>query len=112
MKLLAEWFWIDRWMGSRGFLLPMEPRGLYREMLTQAWRRGALLPNDPEAIRRATGATPEEWQRAWALVEPFWRVEGNMLVNDTQREVYRQARMRADTAQLRAQIAAKARWTG
>jgi hypothetical protein len=33
-KLLAEWFWIDRWNGSTGFLLPMEARGVYREMLT------------------------------------------------------------------------------
>ena len=67
-KLLAEWFWTDRWIGSSGFLLPMEPRGLYREMLTQSWRRGGTLPNNPEAIRRATGCTVEEWDRAWPTV--------------------------------------------
>ena len=37
-NLRAEWFWTDRWMGSSAFLLPMEARGLYREMLTP--RRG------------------------------------------------------------------------
>ena len=42
-KLLAEWFWTDRWQGSSGFLLPLEARGLYREMLTQAWQRGGRL---------------------------------------------------------------------
>lgn len=88
-KLLAEWFWIDRWMGSSGFLLPLEARGLYREMLTQAWRRGARLPNDHEAIRRATGTTNAEWRRTWPKVERFWRVDGDSLINDTQLEVYR-----------------------
>src|SRR3954467_10029089 len=64
-KLLGEWFWTDRWMGSSAFLLPMEPRGVYREMLTQAWRRGARLPNDHETIRRAIGCTDSEWKRCW-----------------------------------------------
>ena len=87
-KLLAEWFWTDRWVGSSAFLLPMEARGVYREMLTQSWRRGAQLPNDHEAIRRAIGATVGEWRRAWPAVEKFWRVDGDVLVNDTQLEVY------------------------
>lgn len=88
-KLLAEWFWTDRWMGSSGFLLPMEARGLYREMLTQAWRRGGALPNDHDAIRRATGCSEDEWERCWAKVERFWKVApgGLELVNETQLEV-------------------------
>lgn len=87
-KLLAEWFWTDRWDGSSAALLPLEARGLYREMLTQAWRRGARLPNDPEAIRRAVRATEEEWARCWPRVEKYWRVDGDALVNDTQVEVF------------------------
>lgn len=100
-KLLAEWFLTDRWIGSSGFLLPMEPKGLYREMLTQAWRRGARLPNDPEAIRRACGATPGEWRRCWPKVSKFWRVLDGHLVNDTQLEIYAEARARADRASER-----------
>jgi uncharacterized protein YdaU (DUF1376 family) len=69
----------------------MEARGLYREMLTQAWRRGGRLPNDHEAIRRAVGATPREWRRGWPAVEKYWRIEGEWLMNDTQLEVYRAA---------------------
>jgi len=88
VKMLAEWFWTDRWMGSSASLLPMEPRGLYREMLTQAWRRGARLPNDHEAIRRAVGCTTREWSRSWPKIERYWRVDGESLVNDTQLEVY------------------------
>jgi uncharacterized protein YdaU (DUF1376 family) len=87
-KLLAEWFWVDRWMGSSAFLLPLEGRGLYREMLTQAWRRGAKLPNNPEAIQRAVGCTKREWSRGWCLIAKYWRVDGEFLVNDTQQEIY------------------------
>jgi uncharacterized protein YdaU (DUF1376 family) len=109
-KLLAEWFWTDRWMGSSGFLLPMEPRGLYREMLTQAWRRGARLPNDHAAIRVATGTSLAEWRRCWPKVEKFWRVDGDSLVNDTQLEVYAEAKSQAAERQGRAKAGAEARW--
>lgn len=108
-KLVAEWFWIDRWIGSSGFLLPMEARGVYREMLTQSWRRGARLPNDHEAIRRAIGATNSEWKRSWPKVAKFWRQEGEDLVNDTQIEVYSQAKDRSVRAARRARDAAVAR---
>jgi uncharacterized protein YdaU (DUF1376 family) len=86
-KLLAEWFWTDRWMGSSAFLLPLESRGLYREMLTQAWRRGGRLPNDHEAIKRAVGCTSGEWRRCWPKIEHYWRIDGDSLVNDTQADV-------------------------
>jgi hypothetical protein len=121
-KMLGEWFWTDRWMGSSGFLLPMEPRGLYREMLTQAWRRAARvgrpeLPTDHETIQRATGCTGAEWKRCWPLVAPHWRVEGAYLVNDTQLQVYAACRARVEAesnrgkkgAQARAQAVAQAR---
>ncbi len=107
-KLLAEWFWTDRWMGSRGFLLPMEARGVYREMLTQAWRRGARLPNDPEAIQRAIGCTAQEWSRSWPKLSAFWRVDGDSLVNDTQLEVYAQAEQSAKRASERGKKGAQA----
>ncbi len=87
-KLLAEWFWTDRWTGSSAFLLPIAARGLYREMLTQAWRRGARLPNDPEAIRRAVGVTAQEWSASWPKVKRFWRIIDDHIVNDTQVEIY------------------------
>jgi uncharacterized protein YdaU (DUF1376 family) len=109
-KLLAEWFWTDRWAGSRAFLLPMEARGVYREMLTQAWRRGARLPKDPEAIRRAIGATTAEWRRSWPKVKQFWHVVGAHLVNDTQLEVYAECVARGRAAASRARAAARARW--
>lgn len=109
-KLLAEWFWVDRWMGSSAFLLPIDARGLYREMLSQAWRRGARLPNDHETIRRAVGVTMKEWSRTWPAVERFWRVDGQYLVNDTQLEVYAEAKARQDKSVSRAQAGAQARW--
>lgn len=108
-KLLAEWFWTDRWMGSSGFLLPLEPKGLYREMLTQAWMRGARLPNDHEAIRRATGTTAAEWRRCWPIVARYWRVDGDFLVNDTQLEVYADAKAGSERASNRGRAGAQAR---
>lgn len=109
-KLLAEWFWSDRWMGSSAFLLPLEERGLYREMLTQAWRRGARLPKDHESIRRAVGATEAEWTRCWPKVEPYWRVDGDSIVNDTQLEVYAKAlAIHADRSRA-GRLGNEARW--
>jgi uncharacterized protein YdaU (DUF1376 family) len=87
-KLLAEWFWTDRWIGSSGRLLPMEARGLYREMLTVAWNRKCKLPADHEEIRRATGCTLQEWKRCWPKIEKYWRRDGDCLVNDTQLSVW------------------------
>lgn len=108
-KLLAEWFWIDRWVGSSAFGLNLEARGLYREMLTQAWRRGAWLPNDHDQIRRFVGVTSAEWKRTWKFVERFWRVDGDRLVNDTQVEVYTDACDRQRRASDRGIAGAKAR---
>lgn len=108
-KLLAEWFWTDRWMGSSAFALPIDARGLYREMLTQAWRRQAKLPNDHDQIRRMTGVTVKEWRRTWPLVERFWRLEGDSLVNDTQLEVYADAQARTKRASERGVKGAQAR---
>lgn len=101
-KLLAEWFWTDRWTGSSAFLLPMEPRGLYREMLTQAWNRKCKLPAEPEAIRRATGCSLSEWKRCWPLIEKYWRRDGGYLVNDTQLGIWAEAKAANDRAIERA----------
>lgn len=110
-KLLAEWFWTDRWMGSSGFLLPMLARGVYREMLTQAWRREARLPLDQTAIKRAIGATDAEWAEAWPLVSKYWRVgDGDYLVNDTQLLVFAESREAAEKASQRGKKGAKKRW--
>jgi len=110
-KLFAEWFWTDRWNGSSALLLPLEARGLYREMLTQAWRRGARLPADPDTIKRAVGATDAEWARAWPLVASYWRpTDGGILVNDTQVAIYGEAHARATEARGKAIKGAAARW--
>jgi uncharacterized protein YdaU (DUF1376 family) len=80
-------------------------------MLTQAWRRGARLPNDPEAIRRATGCTAKEWKRCWPQIAKYWRVDGDWLVNDTQLEVYREATARLDRKSAAGKRANEIRWS-
>jgi hypothetical protein len=117
IKLRAEWFWIDRWTGSRAYALPMHARGLYRELLTQAWRRGANLPICERTLRKIVACTYTEWRRAWPLVRPFWRRmpgpnpgDADVYVNDTQLEIYAEAMRRAEIASRRGTTAAHARW--
>lgn len=87
--LTGEFFHVDRWIASTAFALPIEPRGLYREMLSRAWLAGAKLPNDHEAIQRLIGASAAEWRRCWPLVARFWRVDSDgYLVNAVQQEIY------------------------
>jgi len=112
VKLLAEWFWTDRWIGSSAFLLSLEARGLYREMLTQAWRRGARLPLDAESIKRAVAATDAEFARAWPLITTYWHERDGVLINDTQVAVYTEAQLRVQTASERGVKGARARWGG
>lgn len=108
--LAGEWFWVDRWMGSSAFGLSLEARGLYREMLSQSWLRGARLPADHASIRRLVAASEREWKRCWPLIEKFWTVEGDYLVNKVQQEVYAITRAKQKRATDRASKAAEARW--
>lgn len=109
-KLRAEWFWCDRWARSTARLLPIDARGLYREMLTVAWSHGGALPNNPDAIQRAVGVTPAEWKQLWPQIARYWRVDGETLVNETQQEVYAEAKRRQQESSDHAAKAAAARW--
>lgn len=108
-KLLAEWFWTDRWSGSDGWLLPMAPRGLYREMLTQAWKREASLPGDLSSIRSLCNVSEADWDTLWPAVKPFWKEVDGRLVNETQVVVYAEAKGKHERAQARAQAGAQAK---
>lgn len=110
-RLLAEWFETDRWMGSSAFLLPMEPQGLYRAMLTQAWRRGARLPVDHVEIRRATGCTEAEWKRCWPRISRYWIERDGVLINETQVKIYGESLRKAQAASARGKLGAAAKLT-
>ena len=86
-KLRGEMFWTNLWHNSSGFLLPLEPRGLYREMLTRAWSLGGYLPADPETIQRLVNVSRDEWNRCWPKVKQYWKQSGSKIYNETQREV-------------------------
>lgn len=109
-KLRAEWFWCDRWAQSSAKALSIAHRGLYREMLTAAWLLGARLPNDHADIRRLVGVDVKEWRALWPKVEPYWRVDGAWLINDTQVEIYAEAQRRNHIASQRGKAGASARW--
>jgi len=107
-----ECFWTDRWRGSRAFFLPLEARGLYREMLTAAWRFGAELPNDHAQIRRLVVVTEEEWNRAWPRIAHYWHVVNDKLVNFQQQRIYQEAQARHARASQHGKAAARRRWLG
>lgn len=109
-KLRAEWFWGDRWALSSAKALSIAHRGLYREMLTAAWLLGAKLPKDHADIRRLVGVELKEWNALWPKVSPYWRVDGDFLVNDTQLEIYAEAQRRAEAASSRGKAGADAKW--
>jgi uncharacterized protein YdaU (DUF1376 family) len=111
-RLLAEWFWTDRWERSPAAALPIAARGLYREMLSRAWARGARLPNNPEAIRRVVGVTFEEWGGTWPLVSPYWQqsADGLWVLNETQVEIYTEAQAVNDRAIERSRKGNLGRW--
>lgn len=112
-KLQGMMWWIDRWMTSSAQGLPLEARGLYREMLDHAWVLGGKLPDDPARIRRMCGADPEEWERSWPLVRAYWRSDGGgWLRNETLTEVFSSAEELASQRSEMARSAAVARWGG
>jgi uncharacterized protein YdaU (DUF1376 family) len=107
-----ECFWTDRWRASRAFLLPLEPRGLYRELLTAAWSKGAELPTDPAQIRSLVVVTEEEWDRTWAHIAPYWQEINGRLVNPQQQQIYHDAQARLARASAAGRQAAFRRWRG
>jgi uncharacterized protein YdaU (DUF1376 family) len=109
-QLRGEQFWVDRHMASELWMLPIAERGLHREMLSQAWLRGAQLPSDPEEIRRAIACSLVEWQRYWPRVSKHWVRRGRTLVNLVQRETYAKVLAAVQVAADRAKKGAAARW--
>jgi hypothetical protein len=88
-KLMALYWWIDRWRDSEAFkTLPLEAQGLHRELVTQVLRRGGSLPNDTGILQRATGAMPDEWRRAWPKVRKFWTVTDDAITPGPELRLY------------------------
>lgn len=85
-ELSPCYLWYPRdWRASRRVAAMTFPeRGLYRECLDLAWDENGL-PNDPEAIRKLTGASRAEWRKFWPAVrQMFVKGEDNRLRNPRQ----------------------------
>lgn len=105
--LRGEMFWVDRWRSSAAFGLPLEARGLYRELLSLAWISGGKLPTtDTKALRRLVAAEPDEWDRAWPLIAHYW-VDG---VNAIQAGLYTDAATKHNTKSTAGRHGAAKRW--
>lgn len=79
-----RWYWRD-WRGSRSVqkMTALE-RGIYRELLDEQWRSGALR-NDPEWLAEAAMCTPDELASAWQTLSkcfpPVDGSDGQLLAN-------------------------------
>ncbi len=59
------WYASDFSGATRGYSLTA--KGLLRELLDAQWDMGGL-PNCAEQLKAISGATPNEWKKAWATV--------------------------------------------
>lgn len=77
-----KWFWRD-WRGSRAVykMTPLQ-RGLYRELLDEQWKVGAIR-DDVEWLAEAARCSVEEMTDAWPVIRTmFVEVGGGWMVND------------------------------
>ena len=80
-----RWYWRD-WRGSRAVqkMTALE-RGIYRELLDEQWRNGALH-NDTEWLADAAMCTPEELASVWQVLSkcfpPVEGTDGKLLANE------------------------------
>lgn len=79
-----RWYWRD-WRGSR-YVQKMTAleRGIYRELMDEQWKSGALQ-NDPEWLAEAAMCTAEELALVWPVVSkcfpPIDGSDGHLLAN-------------------------------
>lgn len=108
-----ECFYTDRWRGSRAFMLPLELRGLYRELLTAAWHECASLPADLDEVRsKIVLVSEEEWARTWPTIARYWQLVDGRLVNLQQQAIYAEAQARYAHLSALGRAGARKRWRG
>lgn len=120
--LPGELRYTSNWRGSPLQMLPLAARGLYSEMLTQAWAtRARLAQTDEDEIMRLIRATPAEWEGGWPRIRHYWATAtdpttgAEVLVNKKQLEVYlgalmaRTVTITRNRAANRASVAARAK---
>jgi len=77
-----KWYWRD-WRGSRAVykMTPLQ-RGLYRELLDEQWKVGAIR-DDVEWLAEAARCSVEEMADAWPVIRTLFVEVGNgWMVND------------------------------
>lgn len=65
--------------------------GSYLALLIAGWRNGGWLPNDPDLLRKYARCKPANWAKRWRVLEPFFYVEGDRLLQKKQVEIYKKA---------------------
>lgn len=79
-----KWYWRD-WRGSRAVQkMTALQRGIYRELLDEQWRLGALQ-NNPQWLASAAACTIDELIDAWPVLSVMFDVvgpNGEYLINE------------------------------
>ena len=93
-KMLALWWWIDRWRKSTAYTdMSLEEQGAYRNLIDEATLRGGALPVDERILAKACGDATK-WRRVREnVLERFVVVDG-VYRNETLDEVLRQSERR------------------
>ncbi len=83
MRLMAMYWWIDRWRKSSAFMdMTLEEQGAYRNLLDEAHLRGGALPNDERFLAKACGDATA-WKRVQTTVMARFELRPDGWHNDT-----------------------------
>lgn len=96
MKMIALWWWIDRWRKSTAYTdLTLEEQGAYRNLIDEATLRGGAIPNDERILAKACGDALK-WRRVRPAVLARFDLREDGWRNNTLDEVIRESHRRAE----------------
>lgn len=100
-KMLAAWWWIDRWRKSTAYTdMTLEQQGAYRNLIDELWLREGVLPDDERVLARASG-DPVAWPSMRDVVmSRFYRAIDGWR-NETHDEVFSQTKIYQSLAEQR-----------
>src|SRR5215472_15924032 len=81
-----KWMWRDYRGNRRVQRMSWQARGIFRELLDEAWSEG-MIPDDLNELAEIVGCATEAMARYWAEIEPCWRkVDGGYINNKLDRQ--------------------------
>lgn len=102
--------WTDAYLGDT-FHLNTTQHGAYLLLLITMWRtKDCTLPNDDQELARYTRMTVDRWRKAKPVLMPFFRVEGDRIVQPRLRDEWELVRRHRQSQRASQSKKARARW--